>query len=273
MKSIAEEYSVSSNTVSRVFDIIYYKLNKLPSVIAIDEFKGNSGGEKYHAIITDPDRRKLLDIVHSREQNTLFHYFNTFKHRDHVKFFVMDMWEPYKNLAKHFFPNATIVIDKYHYVRQVYWALDRVRKRTQKDLSDKRRIHFKRSRKLFYMKFDNMNPDQRQQLFNMLDKHHDLFNAWQLKELFHNFNHCTHYNTSKKLLMEWILTAQEINLPEFKDCITAFLNWHNYILNSKLTHLTNAFTEGTNNKIKVLKRNAYGFKNFNRFRNRILHST
>ena len=122
------------------------------------------------------------------------------------------------------------------------------------------------------MKFDKMNPDQKQQLFNMLDKHHDLFNAWQLKELFHNFNHCSNYNTAKKLLMEWILTAQEINLPEFKDCVTAFLNWHNYILNSKLTPLTNAFTEGTNNKIKVLKRNAYGFQNFNRFRNRILHS-
>jgi transposase len=272
MKSVAEEFGVSSNTVSRVFDILSYTLYKLPSVLAIDEFKGNSGGEKYHAILTDPNRHELLDIVQSREQHTLFEYFNGFKHRKHIEYFIMDMWEPYKTLAKHFFPNATIVIDKYHYVRQVYWALDRVRKRAQKQFKDEKRLYFKRSRKLFYLPYDKLDNDRREQLRHMLDQHDDLLTAWQLKELFHKFNRCTDYKQSEQLLREWILTAQEAALPEFKDCITAFLNWFRYILNSKLTPLTNAFTEGKNNKIKVLKRNAYGYRNFTRFRNRILHA-
>jgi len=60
-------------------------------------------------------------------------------------------------------------------------------------------------------------------------------------------------------------------LPEFKDAIIAFSNWFEYILNSKRTHLTNGFTKGKNNKIKGLKRNAYVYQNFKRFRNRILH--
>ena len=54
-------------------------------------------------------------------------------------------------------------------------------------------------------------------------------------------------------------------------CGKTMLNWLNSILNSFLTPITNGFTEGCNNKIKVLKRNAYGYQNFNRFRNRILH--
>ena len=48
-------------------------------------------------------------------------------------------------------------------------------------------------------------------------------------------------------------------------------NWYNGIINPFSVPYTNGFTEGCNNKIKVLKRNAYGYKNFNRFRNRILH--
>ena len=271
MKSVANEFFVSTNTVSRVFDITSYSLFKLPSILAIDEFKGNSGGNKYHAILTDPSRKKLLDIVKSREKHDLFEYFKGFKQRNHIKYFVMDMWEPFKDLAKYFFPNAVIVIDKYHYVRQVYWALDRVRKRVQKAFIDEKRIYFKRSRWLFFRRYCLLSDEQKQQLRVMLNQHNDLYVAWQLKEMFYDFLNCNDYDKAKKLLKEWVLTAQEANLPEFKDCITAFLNWFKYILNSKLTPLTNAFTEGTNNKIKVLKRNAYGYQNFDRFRNRILH--
>jgi len=271
MKSVAQEFSVSSTTVSRVFDIVSYSLHKLPSVLAIDEFKGNSGGEKYHAILTDPGRKKLLDIIPSREKLTLSGYFRAFTRREHVKLVVMDMWEPYKDLAKYYFPNAILVIDKYHYIRQVYWALDRVRKRVQKRFIDEKRIYFKRSRKLFFARFKRLSDEKKQQLQVMLSQHADLLNAWQLKEMFCEFKDCADYEIAKKLLKQWILTAQEISLPEFSDCVTAFLNWFGCILNSKLTPLTNAFTEGMNNKIKVLKRNAYGFQNFERFRNRILH--
>ena len=65
--------------------------------------------------------------------------------------------------------------------------------------------------------------------------------------------------------------AEESKLPEFKDAIKTFRNWSEEITNSKEINITNAYTEGINNKIKVLKRNAYGYRNFERFRNRILH--
>ena len=60
-------------------------------------------------------------------------------------------------------------------------------------------------------------------------------------------------------------------LEEFDKCSRTIFNWQKYILNSFTCTYTNGYTEGINNKIKVLKRNAYGVRNFWRFKNRIMH--
>ena len=60
-------------------------------------------------------------------------------------------------------------------------------------------------------------------------------------------------------------------IESFEKCAVTMRNWFSGIINSFDTNITNGFTEGCNNKIKVLKRNAYGYRNFRRFRNRILH--
>jgi len=271
MKSIAKMYNISANTVSRIFDIVQYRLNKLPRVIAIDEFKGNSGNEKYQAILTNPEKKKVLDIMPTREKTHLIDYFKQFSGREHVELVVMDMWEPYYDICKWLFPKAKIIIDKYHYIRQVYWALDRVRKRIQKSFIAQKRKYFKHSKKLLFAQYDKLDDENKQAVRIMLSQHEDLYNAWQLKELFTEFRKCSNSKDGRKILRNWILSAQEINLPEFNDCIKAFCNWSTQILNSLDYPYTNGFTEGTNNKIKVLKRNAYGYRNFERFRNRILH--
>ena len=67
------------------------------------------------------------------------------------------------------------------------------------------------------------------------------------------------------------LKSREKVIPELKDVITAFRNWFTYIVNSFRYKYTNGFTEGMNNNIKVLKRIAYGYRNFNNFRKRIMH--
>lgn len=76
---------------------------------------------------------------------------------------------------------------------------------------------------------------------------------------------------AKQLLKDWISYTSDCSIPQFVKCAQTIENWLPGILNSFDTNITNGFTEGCNNKIKVLKRNAYGYRNFNRFRNRILH--
>lgn len=269
-KMLAIKYNVSHSTITRVFDIVDYRLYKLPEILAVDEFKGNAGGEKYQCILTNPRKHKILDILPTRKKHELIKYFSTFE-RKNVKIFIMDMWEPYRDIAKTYFPNAMIVVDKYHYIRQIYWALNGVRKRVQKELTKKERISFKHLKNLLGKEYKELEEEQKNTLDRMLNYNEDLKNAWELKELFNSFRDETDPNEAEKKLRTFIEVAKEINLPEYKAVITAFTNWFEYIINSKRTVYSNGFTEGINNKIKVLKRIGYGYTNFERFRDRILH--
>ena len=98
-----------------------------------------------------------------------------------------------------------------------------------------------------------------------------LSTAYYLKEKFLDILDCKDKQSAKKALSNWILNAQDSGLQSFINCSKTMINWSPGILNSIEHPYTNGFTEGCNNKIKILKRNAYGYRNFNRFRNRILH--
>ena len=269
-KSVAKRFGVSTNTVARVCDLLNYNLYKLPETISIDEFKGNSGGNKYQCILTNPTNHKVLDILATREKDYLHNYFSNYE-RKHVKYFIMDMWEPYKDIALTLFPKAMIIIDKYHYIRQVYWALDKVRKRVEKTLPEEERVYLKKHRYLLRKKYYKLKPYEKNNLEKLLSKHDDLKNAWELKELFLDFTREDDPEKATNLLNGFIEISKELNIEEFQPAITAYTNWFEYIINSKRIDLTNGFTEGTNNKIKVLKRIGYLYTNFERFRNRILH--
>ena len=70
---------------------ISIKPTQLPEVLSIDEFKGNSGGEKYNSIIVDAEKHKVVDILPNRFENDLIKYFSQFPSKTGVKYFVCDM--------------------------------------------------------------------------------------------------------------------------------------------------------------------------------------
>lgn len=270
LKDIALTYNCSTNTVQRMLNILATPTNSyLPSALGIDEFKGNTNKEKYQCILTNLDTGEIFDILPNRNKSYLISYFKRFPNRDKVKFFVMDMNNNYKSLS-FLFPCAKIITDRYHYVRQVYWALDKVRKRVQKSFSRDKRIYFKHSRKLLFADYDKLTEEDRQALIIMLSQSEDLHTAWRLKEDFKYFKKATTKRDAERELHIWILEAEESGLLEFKSATTAFHNWGRYIINSVVYKYSNGITEGFNNKIKVLKRNAYGFRNFDNFRKRII---
>lgn len=118
-------------------------------------FKGNTNGQKYQCILVDPVKHTVLDILPSRSQSYLASYFQDIpkNKRYRVKFFVCNMWRPYTELAQTFFPNATVVIDKYHFIRQTTWAIENVRKRIQKTMPAYLRKYYKRSCSLILTRF------------------------------------------------------------------------------------------------------------------------
>jgi transposase len=253
-------------------DVQYPTPGHLPTVLSIDEFRGNAGGQKFQAILTDAANHKLFDILPSRSQVSLMTYFQQFKNRNQVRYFVMDMNRVYRDLALSYFPNATIVIDRFHVVRYVTWALENIRKRIQKQMHPSKRKYFKRSRRILLAHQNKLNPENLDALEIMLMQSNDLAVAYHLKELFYEFMASENRVEAGKRLHTFVLAAQVSQLNEFKPCLTMLGNWSKYILNSFDCPYNNGYTEGTNNTIKVIKRNAYGYRNFNNFRNRIFLS-
>ena len=268
--SVAKEFGVSVNCVINTFNIIKYpKPDKLPEVIGIDEFKGNSGKEKYHCIITDIKNKKVIDILHTRYEHELLDYFKRFD-RSNVKYFVSDMYSTYSEIAKYYFPKATYVIDKYHWIRQTLWAFEAIRKEIQKKFSKEHRIYFKHSKNLLLKRQKSLKKDQWLQVSNMLYLSPTLSTAYFLKEQLYELLELKDSVEQKRRLKEWIEEASESDIQSFEKVAETYRRWFIPITNSLDCPYTNGFTEGCNNKIKVLKRIAYGYRNFKRFRNRIL---
>ena len=268
---IARQHNISVSTALRYFNLVSYSCKELPEVLSIDEFKGNAGGEKYQTIITDAKNKKVKDILPNRKEADMIRYFSRFKNRNDVKFVVIDMNQHFRNVAETCFPKATIVIDRYHVTRQVIWALERVRKTEQKSLSSAWRRFCKHSKMILNKPPEKLKDEEREKLRIFLGLSTRLEQAYDLKNDFLFLMRSPSSEAAKELLADWVFRAENAHLPEFAECIRAIHNWGNLILNAFDCPYTNGYTEGCNNKTKVLKRACYGVRNFPRFRNRILH--
>jgi len=272
---VSRSANVSVNTVTRIFNLVNYDRPSLPEVLCIDEFKGNAETGKYQCILVDGQINKIIDILPDRTHSHLVDYFKAIPHKEryNVKFFVCDMWQPYIDLAKVFFPNAKIIIDKYHFIRHVTWAIENVRKRLQKTMPYNLRKYYKRSRKLILTRYHKLKDENKKAVDLMLLYNDDLRRAHYLKEWFYEICQSDKYSYQHTSISQWIKHAENSGIPEFEKCAATYRRWVNEIKNAFKYGYTNGPTEGINNKIKVLKRVSFGLKNFQRFRNRIIHCT
>lgn len=273
IKHISRKNNVSSTTTMRIFDMIEYPKPNLPEVLSIDEFRGNAGGEKFQCILTDPQHKRVLDILPERKSESLYAYFSSFDkaEREKVKYISIDMSTLFRSVVKTCFPKAKIIADKYHVVRQVTWALDRVRKEEQKKFSKNRRLHFKHSRQILLKPSQRLTTYEKEQLSVMLQASDRIREAYLRKVEFEKVMHSKSSREAKRRLSKWIVLTQNSGIKEYQPCCSTFIKWANEITESLDHNITNGYTEGVNNKIKVLKRVSFGVKNFSRFRNRILH--
>lgn len=271
-KRISEMNHLTPGIVTRIFDRISYPRPSLPRVLAIDEFKGNAG-RKFQCILTDPLNHNVLDILPAKKSEDIRAYFGNYsiKERRKVKYLVMDMSQQFRDIVLACFPEAQIVTDKFHVCRYGVWAMEKVRKDFQKSLKPEDRKWFKRSRWIMISHSRNLKEEDIGRLTIMLSYSEKLRNAYCVKEAFFRFMESSNLCEAKERLKYLQLIVHVTNLPEFTSVYEMIKRWEPYILRAFSSGYTNGYTEGCNNKIKVLKRNCYGVRNFNRFRNRILH--
>ena len=274
---IARRHQVSHSTVNRIIHSFYesqsLNFNSLPENLCFDEFKSVKSAEGHMSFIfCDADTKQIIDIIEDRRLSSLQTYFKRYtkEARSRVKHIVIDMYAPYISLIKELFPHAKIVIDKFHLVQHISRALNKTRIRFMKQFKKHSR-KFKRYWRLFLKSHTLINtttyrsvycfkqPMREIDILNFLldlspelkatyDLYQDLLFALQTKNL-ERFHHL--------LQAKYPLIS-----PEFQTAFQTFKTYQSYIENTLTTSYTNAPIEGINNKIKVTKRIAFGYRSF-----------
>ena len=284
MTAIAESLSISTSTVIRKLKEFEFKsdLNHLPEHMSWDEYSFKKG--KMSFIAQDYDTRKIVAILDGRTQATIRNHFLRYSRqvRSRVKVITMDMFSPYYDIARKLFPNAKIVLDRFHIVQHFSRAMNRVRIQIMNQF-DRRSHEYKAlkrywkliqqdSRKLsdkrFYRPTFRSHLTNKEVLEKLLSYSQELrqhYNLYQLL-LFHFQEKQTDHFFS--LIDE---TISSVN-PIFQTVFKTFLKDKDKIMNALELPYSNAKLEATNNLIKVIKRNAFGFRNFDNFKTRILIS-
>ena len=284
-KDIANRFRVSPNTVERIIDSYYdtqklYK-NYLPEVLSFDEFKSvksADGAMSFH--MCDGKTGKTIDIVEDRKLNSLMRYFSYYTHkaRSNVKLIVIDMYSPYISLIQKMFPNAEIIIDKFHLVNLISTSLNKTRINIMKN--DKKNYNkLKRYWKLLLKPQDELNNSKWKKwwCFDVVMTQSGVVDYLinintQLKETYETYQTILYsLKTNNYNQLERVLNNKNDKISSYmKTSIKTLKSYLPYIKNTLSNPYHNGFVEGNNNFIKVLKRIAFGFRSFRRFKARIM---
>ena len=285
-KDIAIDNNVSPNTVERIIDS-YYQLddkvykNFLPKVLSFDEFKSVKSADGAMSFqVCNGKTGKIIDIVEDRKLNNLMKYFSRYSRssRMNVEVVIIDMYVPYISLIKAMFPNALIVIDKFHLIELISRALNKARIKTMKKNKDNYNKLKRYWKNILKSRFElNCSTWKKYPCFNDLTTEQDIVDYLvsldsELEETYQVYQDLLYaFQNNNFNVLDATLNKKFNNLSEYmKTSIKTLKGYIEYIKNTFNTGYHNGYAEGNNNFIKVLKRIAFGFRSFTRFKARIM---
>ncbi len=246
------------------------RLHPWPKVIGIDEhgFKRNRqyGGTEFASMVVDYDHKKVLEVVQGKTGAALSLSLAYIPERENVRYVCLDLCDPFKNFAKEFFPRAELVADKFHVLRLLSPSLLRRRK----EIAATRATI--RAKKLLLMSSHKLDYFSRLAIHHFLENYPELRELYGWKEKLHGFYRIRGYERACTAMTALTDAMASSTLQEIKTLRKTLVKWRVEILNYFKTGLTNARTEGFNNKAKVVKRRAYGYKSFENYRLRVLNA-
>lgn len=269
---VAQREDLTDKVVARIFLRQAHK--HLPAApfegvtrLGIDEIAERKGRKAYDLVLYDLDAGKPLDVLENRTQAELRSYLDTLPPQvcQRIAEVCIDMWRPYATVVTEKLSHARLVVDRFHVMKVVNTDLNTLKKTSKKDLpEDAQACHYP----LLKNKKD-LTEKQQTVLEQVYQASPTLKEAHQLKEEFRTiFETKQTVPQGQKALRRWLDKAKKATL--FSDAVKTIENWFQPITNYFAQRTTNGPAEGINNKIKLIKRMAYGFRNFANFRLRIL---
>jgi transposase len=242
-------------------------------VLNIDEIALKKGHGNFVLVWSAPEEGYVLEVLADRERKTLEKWLDELapEVKKAIQVVNLDMWEPYTLAVKAKLPRARIVVDRFHVMKNLNHCLTMARREIQRQASDEVKQQLKGSRWVLVKNQNDLNEKQRTKLETLYQASPELKVCHQLKEQFRSiFETVTDRKKARTALLRWIKQVEKQDVTALHSFLVTLQNWFELILNYFIERWTNAFAEGVNNKIKLIKRRAFGFTNFDHFRLRIL---
>ncbi|MBD2695261.1 ISL3 family transposase [Anabaena catenula] len=279
--SVAKRNDLSDEEVESMLRRQVEKIQKINlsqvKRLGIDEIALVKGQGNYLAVIVDLDTRKPIEIVKTRRIEEIREVLKGWgvEVLEQIQEVSIDLWSPYKSLVEELMPNANITADRFHVMKQVNDELDHMRKTEKKaamslaDESEKKRrlSGLNKSKYSLIKNEDSLNEEQKERLKLVQSVSPTLAKMHSLKETFREiFEFSTSWGDSIIDLLDWMHDAMSL----FPKTIGTMIRWFGEIVGYFDSRTTTGTVEGINNKLKLIKRLGYGFRNFNNFRLRSL---
>lgn len=291
-KDIARMAHVTDTTAINIFDkYMNPPRGKLSKVLSIDEcYNDGNFHHPYSCILFSFLDQKLIDIIDGREKSTLIKYFQSFSKEELniVKYVVIDMWEPYLEVASLLFPKALVAVDSFHVIQNITKALNDVRIKVMNRYESGTKEYYllKHWHKVIFnvqnmaeekMKIKGygykwLNRYDIQQLILSLDE--DLKYAQQYYMLYRYHNRTSTKEEFEHKIDIFINDKKIIKIEGFLEIVQMLSNWKPFIINSfeivDERRLSNGPIEGFNANFGKLIKTSNSLYSHQRFRNRLM---
>ena len=299
--SVAIQYNLTKQTVMNLFDKhVDCKRKPFTSIICIDEFyTAKLSSTKYACVVADFMTKQILEVYSSRHNYFLANKFTLIpdSERTNVKAVIIDMWDSYRDLAKRYFKNAVIAVDSFHVIKHLNDAMIKIRLKVMRRF-DKKTSNLEANDMYYYMlkKFHYFFVKNYEDIYSGDINIHKIKSKWKkneilkyllsiddnlkyaylLKEKYREFNLTADFKTCDIEFEGMIKEFCNSHLEEYREFGKLLINWKVEIKTSFIRidgrRLSNGTIEGINSRIKTIIKNANGYSNFGRLRNKIIYS-
>ncbi len=261
---------------------VYYRLatqrHGAPTLQAVrrlgmDEIALKKGHGQYVLVVSDLDHGCVLTVLPERTKEALEAYLATWTvdQRAAITDVALDLWEPYHLAVRACLPNAQITADRFHVMKNLNDCVTAARRAIQRGAPEEEKVHLKGCRWLLVKNADDLSDEEQAKLAAIFAVSPVLQRLHERKEAFRAvFETAPDRATALEHLTHWVQDVEASGLPSLTKFVATLRNWWEVILNYFHDRLSSGLVEGLNNKLKLIKRLAYGYRNFAHFRLRVL---
>jgi transposase len=242
-------------------------------VLGIDEISLKKRHKQFALVLSDLQQRCVIAVLPDRNKQSLETWFEQLSpsERRSIQVVSIDMWAPYRQAIQAKVPQAKLVADRFHVMKQLNYRLTQMRRTIQRHADEATQQLLKGSRWIVVKNRDDLTDKEEAHLLEILNACPQLRTLYLLKEEFRTIcQKAKNRQQAERFLRVWLWKAERTGDRFLLKFVKTLCNWWHEFLNYFDDRVTNGFVEGINRAIRTIINRAYGYRNFENFRLQIL---